>query len=131
MKPVNLQNVNEILSFFVVVLLHFVHAYYEGLQDTCPLRFEQSTDATVFDDYCQAYFITLARVPGELGQEVCYSKCLESETCWSYYYETELNRCHVCLRKMERFQPNGLPSNLVRSVDIPPAGVAFQARIGK
>ena len=116
---------------FLYLLNTITRVLSQGLTGVCPIQFEEYANVEVFHDYCDVYHFNLERVLEPFRDKVCFSQCTVSETCWYYYYEEEDNLCHVCLRKPDSFHVNGLMIELVPSVNAPPVGESFQARIGK
>ena len=121
-----------IFYHFVSLLNTITHTLSQDLTGSgCPILFEEYTNADLFYNYCSIYHFNLERVLEIFRNEVCYSKCTVSDTCWYYYYEGETSLCHVCLRKPDRFYMHGLTNEFVLSVNVPAADESFKARIGK
>ena len=120
------------LLYHTLSLLNLItNILSQSLNGVCPTRFEDFTDATIFNHFCSVYHFYLERVPEPYRDDVCYSKCTVVDTCWYYYYESATSLCHVCLRKPDRFHVNGLMSELIVSANVPAEGVMLQARIGR
>ena len=120
------------LLYHAIVLLNIItNILSQSLNGVCPIQFEAYTDSTLFHDFCSVYHFNLERVLEPYRDDVCYSQCTVSDTCWYYYYESATSQCHVCLRKPHRFHVNGLMSELIVSANVPAVGESVQARIGR
>ena len=121
----------DILYKTLALLNTFTYVLSQSLTGVCPIQFETYTNSTIFHGFCSVYHFNLDRVLEPYRDDVCYSKCTVSDTCWYYFYEQWSSQCHVCLRKPNRFHVNGLMSELTASANVPAFGEPFQARIGK
>ena len=65
---------------------------------TCHNKFEEATSAENFIDYCIPYILPLERALEHVRADICYSKCVPSETCLYYRFSQEAQQCVLCVR---------------------------------
>ena len=103
---------------------------YHGLGGVCPQRFVETHDATLFENYCTLWLLHLDRVPEHLREDICYSKCLTSETCLFHVFSYESQECVLCVRNLERVDIASVGSRVSQLARNIVEGVAIQSRIG-
>ena len=88
----------------IITLQLFTHvSALLSIGPVCPIEFEGNSDFSSFDRYCNLNSFSLARIPAEFREDICYSKCLVFDTCAYYVYDVTNTQCVVCLRNHARF----------------------------
>ena len=96
---------NYVLFVYLITLCEHLEAVDLTItQANCPVTFEQHSDLNHFGDYCQRMAFSLIRIkPDAYRENICYSKCLQSDTCVYYSYDAMTTFCIVCLRRLSEF----------------------------
>ena len=104
-----------VLYVYSTILLGRLEAFaLSTTQSKCPVTFEDQSDLNYFGDYCQRMAFSLIRIkPDAYRENICYSKCLQSDTCVYYSYDATTTFCIVCLRRLLEFVNPKTGSELV------------------